>query len=87
MASTDTIEDNTGFARKNDATFPVLADPERTVATAYGVLSARGFARRWTFYINAEGVIEKIDRNTNPATAGDDLAANLVALGAPAAAR
>ena len=85
MVSTDNIEDNTGFAQKNNATFPVLADPDKTVSKLYGVLSERGYARRWTFYINGQGIIEKIDRKTNPVSAGEDLAANLVQLGAPTA--
>lgn len=83
MASTDSIEDNTGFAEKNNATFPVLADPDKSVSEAYGVLSPRGYAQRWTYYIDPEGVIEKIDSATNPVSAGADLAANLAALGAP----
>ncbi len=85
MASTDSIEDNTGFAEKNGATFPILADPTKAVSEAYGVLTSRGFAARWTFYIDPDGKVAKIDRNVNPANAGADLVANLQALGAPAA--
>ena len=50
---------------------------------AYGVLSERGFARRWTFYIDADGVISRIDREVNPATAGKDLVGNLEDLNVP----
>ena len=85
MASTDSLEDNTGFAEKNGATFPILADPEKGTAQAYGVLAPRGFARRWTFYIDPEGNIARIDKGVNPATAGADLVENLRVLGAPAA--
>lgn len=85
MASTDSIEDNTGFAKKNGATFPILADPEKSTSAAYGVLSGRGYANRWTFYINPEGRIEKIDKGVNPASAGADLVVNLLELGAPKA--
>lgn len=85
MASTDTLEDNTGFAEQNEATFPILADPEKTVSEAYGVLSERGYARRWTFYIDPEGIIRKIDKEVNPAEAGRQLVANLEALGVPPA--
>ena len=85
MASTDNIEDNTGFARKNDATFPILADPEKVMTAAFGVLSERGFAKRWTFYIDAEGIIRLIDRSVSPASAGTDLVKNLEALGFPKA--
>ena len=83
MASTDSIEDNTGFAQKNGATFPILADPDKSVATAYGVLHERGFARRWTYYIDPNGNIAMVDKDVNPMTAGADLVTNLEALGAP----
>ncbi len=85
MASTDSLEDNTGFAEKNGATFPILADPDKSVAAAYGVLSDRGYAKRWTFYIDAEGFIRHIDTEVNPATAGASLVTNLENLGAPPA--
>lgn len=85
MASTDTLEDNTAFAEENAATFPILADPEKTVSEAYGVLSERGFARRWTFYIDPQGTISKIDKEVDPGEAGRQLVANLEALGVPRA--
>ena len=85
MASTDTLEDNTGFAEQNEATFPILADPDKTVSEAYGVLAERGYARRWTFYIDPEGIIRKIDKEVDPANAGSQLVANLEALGVPRA--
>ena len=85
MASTDSIEDNTGFAEKNGATFPILADPSKDTVKAYGALMPIGFAKRWTFYIDPEGNIARIDKDVNPASAGDDLVKNLTELGAPAA--
>ncbi len=85
MASVDSIEDNTGFAEKNQATFPILADPSKETAQAYGVLGGHGYANRWTYYIDPQGVIVKIDKNVNPMTAGESLVANLEALGVPKA--
>ena len=85
MASTDSIEDNTGFAKKNGATFPILADPSKATTKAYGALMPIGFAKRWTFYIDQDGVIARIDKDVNPATAGADLVKNLNELGAPKA--
>tara|TARA_Y100001934_G_scaffold31457_1_gene35079 strand:+ start:1863 stop:2123 length:261 start_codon:yes stop_codon:yes gene_type:complete len=85
MASTDTVEDNTGFATKNDANFPILSDPGKAVCNAFGVLHERGFARRWTYYIDAEGIIRRIDKNVNPRNAGADLVRNLEELGFPKA--
>ncbi len=84
MASTDSIEDNTAFAEKNGATFPILADPQKEMCQQYGVLSKRGYARRWTFYIDADGIIQKIDKSVSPKTAGTDLVKHLEELGFPA---
>ena len=87
MASVDSPEDNRGFAEKNEASFPILSDPERAMAEAYGVLSGPGgYARRWTFYIDAEGKIIEIDKGVSPSTAGADLVANLEALAVPKSA-
>jgi peroxiredoxin Q/BCP len=85
MASTDSEEDNRGFAEKNEASFPILSDPGKETAKAYGVLSGMGFAKRWTFYIDADGVIQKIDKDVDPRSAGADLLANLEALNVPRA--
>lgn len=84
MASTDSLEDNRAFAEKNDATFPILSDTDRTVSEAYGVLMGGGMARRWTFYIDPEGTIAHIDRSVDPRTAGAALVRNLEELGVPA---
>ena len=81
MASVDTLEDNTGFAKKESADFPILADPTKAAATAYGVLSERGFANRWTFYIDKDGRIAYIDTSVKTATAGQDVATRLGELG------
>ena len=85
MVSTDNIEDNTEFAEMNDATFPILADPEKTMSSAYGALSPRGYAQRWTFYIDSEGIILEIDKQVNPRRAGEQLVNNLESLNFPTA--
>ena len=65
MASTDTPEKNAEFAKMEQANFPLLSDPEKKVAAAYGVLSPRGTATRWTFYIGPDGTIQYIDKAVN----------------------
>lgn len=85
MASTDSEEDNRGFAEKNEASFPILSDPSKETARAYGVLSTSGFAKRWTFYIDGDGVVVRIDKDVNPRSAGVDLVENLTALDVPLA--
>ncbi len=82
MASVDPIEDNKGFAVEQNADFPLLSDPSKEVATAYGVLNAeRGVARRWTFYIGKDGKVAAIDTEVEPATSAEDMAATLGELG------
>ena len=81
MLSTDSIADNTAFATKNDASFPILADEDKSVSEAYGVLGSGGYAGRVTFYIGPDGLVERIDRSVNPRTAGADLLDALQELG------
>jgi thioredoxin-dependent peroxiredoxin len=50
------------FAEKYGLTFPVLADTEKSVAKAYGVLGANGVAERVTFVIGADGTLQNVDR-------------------------
>jgi thioredoxin-dependent peroxiredoxin len=81
MASVDTLDDNTAFAKKESADFPLLSDPTKETATAYGVLSERGFASRWTFYINKDGRIAHIDKAVKAGSAAQDMVARLGELG------
>ena len=80
-ASVDKPEDNKKFAEQLDADYPILSDPDKTVAQAYGVMSPLGFANRWTFYIDKDGVIKEIDKKVNVQTAAEDLAAKVKELG------
>ena len=48
MASVDPLEGEQGnlaFAKSENADFPLLSDPTKATATAYGVLNARGFGQ------------------------------------------
>jgi peroxiredoxin Q/BCP len=80
-ASVDIPEDNKKFSDQLDLDYPILSDPDKTTATAYGVMSPRGFANRWTFYIDKDGIIKEIDKKINVATAGEDVAAKVKELG------
>jgi peroxiredoxin Q/BCP len=90
MISVDTLEDNTAFAKKEEADFPLLADPTKQTARQYGVLTDLSkfklgeVASRWTFYIGPDGRILEIDKKVNPARSGEDIAARLKALNVPA---
>src|SRR6188474_2224492 len=81
MASVDPLEataDNKGnkaFAEAMHAEFPLLSDPTKETAKAYGVLNEqRGFANRWTFYIGKDGKIKAIDKEVKTMTHGKDIA-------------
>lgn len=81
-ASVDDAETNTKFAKSLDASYPILADPSKKTATAYGVLNPeRGFAQRWTYYIDKAGVIRAIDTKINTENAAPDTIAKLKELG------
>jgi peroxiredoxin Q/BCP len=97
MASVDPLEDNIRFAKattvdvigtgqkveKKEADFPMLSDPTKETAKAYGVLADRGFANRWTFYIDKTGRIAYIDKAVKPATSAEDMIAKLAELKVP----
>ena len=90
MASVDSLEGEKGnqaFAAEHKADFPLLADPTKATAKAYGVLSDRGFANRWTFYIGKDGKILAIDKDVNAhlATSAEDMASKLGDLKTPMA--
>jgi peroxiredoxin Q/BCP len=88
MASVDPLDENTKFGAEYKADFPLLSDPDKAVATAYGVLNQRGMANRWTFYIGKNGTILAIDKTVKPATSAEDMAAKLKELNvAPATSR
>ncbi len=77
MVSVDDAETNKKFATEHDADFPILSDPEKPVANAYGVLGTTGLARRWTFYIGPDGKILVIDKAVRAANAGEDMGVKL----------
>jgi len=88
MVSVDPLEGDKGniaFAKEHGQNkFPLLSDPTKDIANAYGVLNTeRGFANRWTFYIGKDGRIAAIDKDVAKrlATSAEDMAAMLKQLG------
>ena len=83
-ASVDDAETNKKFAVETDADYPILSDPEKKVATAYGVVDAEHpLAARWTFYIGPDGKIRDFDPKVAPQTAGADVVKKLEELKVP----
>lgn len=63
--SADDVASHRRFASKYRLNFPILADPEKKVILAYGVLGKNGVADRVTFVIDPAGRIMTIDRAVN----------------------
>jgi len=84
MASVDPLETNKEFAEENDADFPLLSDPSKSVAEAYDVLAFYGVPMRHTIYIGKDGKVLFVDREIQAATSAEDIAAKLLELGIPA---
>jgi peroxiredoxin Q/BCP len=80
-ASCDTVETNREFAASTGIDFPILSDPDKTVARAYGVLGLIGLPSRWTVYIGVDGRILAIDREVRTRNHGDDIVAALERFG------
>lgn len=58
--STDDLETQKKFAQSLTLPFPLLADPDKKAAQAYGVLSVLGYANRVTFVIGKDGKVTKV---------------------------
>jgi peroxiredoxin Q/BCP len=81
-ASVDDAETNKKFAESLSADYPILSDPAKTTASAYGVVTAeRQLAYRWTFYIGPDGKVLYVDKAVAPPTAGADVVKRLGELG------
>jgi thioredoxin-dependent peroxiredoxin len=82
--SVDSPDTNQNFARSMGVDYPLLSDPSKSVAKAYGVVDEdQPFASRWTFYIGLDGRILYIDKQVSPGTHGRTVAAKLAELGIP----
>ena len=81
-ASVDSVDRNREIAEILDLEHPILSDPEKRVAEAFGVLAGgRRTASRWTFYIGADGRILYIDKAVIADGHGEEVPARLEALG------
>ena len=81
-ASVDDPETNKKFAESIMLDYPILSDPSKTTAQAYGVVAGEAkFASRWTFYIGKDGKLLHVDRAVKAGAHGTDIAAKLKELG------
>jgi peroxiredoxin Q/BCP len=58
--SVDPVAAQKTFASKCQVAFPLVADLDKAIAKAYGVLGFLGFARRVTFFVDANGRVEEL---------------------------
>ena len=81
-ASCDDAEKNKEFAKSLMLDYPILSDPGKATAKAYGVVhEGREVPERWTFYIDKEGVVKFIDKKVTTESHGEDIAKKLEELG------
>ena len=60
--SAQDMESHEAFASKHGFKFPLLADTDKAVATAYGTVGPLGFPRRSVFVVDAAGVVRYAHR-------------------------
>ncbi len=71
--SADSPESHKKFAQKYNLNFPLLSDPDKSVAKAFGAFGEKKFMgktyqgiKRNTYIINPDGKIVKVFENVNP---------------------
>lgn len=80
-ASVDSIEKNADFAESLDLDYPILSDPSKKVAEAFGCLGSRGVSNRWTYYIGKDGKVLYVDKEVKAGDHGKAIAEKLEELG------
>ncbi len=83
--SNDDAKSHQKFIRKHQLPFPLLCDPDGTVATLYGSYGLKKFmgkeymgVYRHTFAIAPDGKIEKIYRKVKPETHGAEILPEII---------
>ena len=84
-ASCDKEETNRKFAESLQLDYPILSDPTRKAAIAFGLVKENAvglgrFPKRWTFYIGKDGKILAIDKNVKFRSHGADVVQKLAEL-------
>ena len=84
MVSLDAPDRNADFSEAHGGGLPVLSDPSGDAARSFGVIESDGrHPKRFTFYIDRDGMIRHIDRSVSPRSAGPDIARQLERLSFP----
>jgi peroxiredoxin Q/BCP len=56
--STDSVKRQAGFKAKHGLSFPLIADADKTIVDLYDVKGVTGSAKRVTFLIDRDGIIQ-----------------------------
>lgn len=78
--SIDSSESHKAFIKKYNIPFPLLLDPNKTIATEYGAangIPVLGLDRRITYVINQDGIIEKVYPKVDPSAHSTEILADL----------
>lgn len=74
--SMDDVVSQKQFHEQQKLNFPLLSDPDGSVAKRYGALpEGKAYTSRVTFVIDPTGVVKHVDRNVQVGSHGADLAA------------
>jgi peroxiredoxin Q/BCP len=74
--SLDSVADQARFREQEQLSFPLLSDPDGSVAAKYGVLEpGRPYPQRVTFVIDEKGILRHVDEKVSVDTHAEDLAA------------
>jgi thioredoxin-dependent peroxiredoxin len=80
--SVQDADSHTAFIKKYNLPFPLLVDPDKKIATAYGAangIPALGLDRRITYVIDPQGKIEKVYPKVDPSTHASEIIAAFAA--------
>ena len=78
--SIDTSEAHRKFIKKYNLPFPLLLDPDRKIATSYGVANGipiLGLDKRVTYVVGEDGLILKVYPNVDPSVHANQILADL----------
>jgi peroxiredoxin Q/BCP len=74
--SLDDVNSQKNFHEQQKLNFPLLSDPDGSVAAKYGTMMAdKPYSSRITFVIDDKGIVRHIDRKVSVESHGKDLAA------------
>lgn len=62
------VDSHERFACRNKLAMPLLADEDKSVAEAYGILGPLGFYRRSVFVVDGAGIVRYAHRSTSGLT-------------------